>query len=132
VTDVTSASDNGANSLRAAISCAANGDTIRIDLGPTDTIELMSQLVIHKDLVVINAQNGHAPIYALGAGVGLVISAGAEVHFHDLRLGGDGTSVVENEGVMHLHDCRIDASGVSGPAVLNSNHGRVYGVVRIE
>jgi hypothetical protein len=118
--------------IRDAIGCAQDGDTIRIDLNAGDTIELMSQLVIDKDLVVINEGNGYAPVYAAGSGVGIVIAEGALVHLHDLLLGGQGTTVLENEGVLHLHGCKIDGENVSGVPVMNRNEGRIHGVVVVE
>jgi hypothetical protein len=128
---VASGEDNALGSLRAAIACAEDGDTIRIDLNPGDTIELLTQLVIDKDLVLLNENGGHAPVYALGPGIGIEIEAGAEVHFFDLLLGGTGSTVLSNDGTVHLHDCRVDASEVTGTAVLNGSEGRVYGVMEI-
>jgi hypothetical protein len=72
VKTITNPYDAGFGTLRQAIACATAGDTIRIDLPAGDSLHISSgQLVLDKNLVIINANGGYAPILCTTSGVGV-------------------------------------------------------------
>lgn len=133
VRTVTSSLDQGQSTLRQAISCANEGDTIRLDLPAGDTITITStQILINKNLTIINLNAGHAPVYFDIAGTGMVVSTGKTLHLHDISIHGDGASFIQNQGVLHLHNVIMDATNLSSQPLVNQNEARVYGVVEIK
>ncbi len=128
---VTTTSNEGAGSLRTAIACAQVGDTIRMQIATGDTIELLEQLVIDKDLSIMNMNSGLVPIYSDAAAIAIRIESGVSLHLYDLQLGSSGEGVLQNYGSVHFHDVIVDASATSGPAVINLNNAVVEGVMSV-
>lgn len=106
--------DAGINSLRDAIACAVNGDTIRFDhvLLP-DTLTVTSlPLVIDKDLVFFS---NSASVIVQGSGLQSLMDITPD---HNVTLIGlnlfasdhQGTSVIYNAGTLSLIDCTVSAN----------------------
>lgn len=132
VRTITNAYDTGFGTLRQAIGCAAAGDTIRLNLPPGDTLKITGgQLVINKNLTLLNLQSGFAQVRSDQPGTGIVVSPGMTVHMHHLSFSGEGSTILQNQGQLHLHDVQFDATGLSGYALTNSGEARVYGLVEI-
>ena len=130
---VTSYIDNGQSTLRRALSCSTAGDTIKLDLPPGDTVLISSsQLMITKNLTITNLNPGKAPVYFNTPGAGMVISPGVTVSLHNISLNGNGSSLIQNQGILNLHNTVLDATGITGQALLNQNQARVHGIVEIK
>jgi hypothetical protein len=133
VKNVTSSLNDGQGTLRRACACAAAGDTITLDLPEGDTIHLTtSTLNITKDLTILNANSGKAPLFLDHTGPGISLSAGTILHMHNLFLKGDGSSLIQNQGVLHMHNITFDAADLTGQPLLNQNQARIYGKVDIK
>ncbi len=133
VRTITNPYDAGYGTLRQAVACASPGDTIRINIPAGDSIRITTgQLVINKNLVILNQQSGLANVTCNLAGVGISLLPGTTVHLHHLSFFGKGTNILQNQGSLHLHDVQFDATGVSGPPVKNaSGEAKIYGLVEI-
>ncbi len=130
---VTSYIDAGQGSLRQALACAVDGDTIKLDLPLGDTIHIASsQLVVSKNLVITNLNTGKAPIFFDNTGAGMILSAGKTLHVHNVFMKGDGTNLVQNQGNLHLHNVILDATGLSGQPLFNQSSAQVYGIVEVK
>lgn len=133
VRTITNAYDAGYGTFRQAIACANAGDTIQLDLPVDDTLSITAgQLVINKNLIVINLNAGQVPVFCDLSGTGISIASGATVHLHNLKIGGTGSGLITNHGNLHLHDVRLDVSGISGPSLVNHHEAKVYGVVELK
>lgn len=133
VKTVTNAYDAGYGTLRQAILCANAGDTIKLKLPAGNTLQLTSQLVINKDLVIINTLAGQAPVNCVAAGAGIVINSGKTVHLYDLSLTGTCANIIQNQGNLHLHHVKFDATGVTSNVLKNlGGEARVYGLVELK
>lgn len=104
-------SDSGVSSLRAAVSCAAPGDTIRFDgVTLTDTIDLHSApLFIDDDVVILN-EGGNVVIRSSGLESLIEIAEGASVIIDGIDFVGTDTDlqqVILNEGALSLQNCRL-------------------------
>ena len=132
VKTVTNAYDAGYGTLRQAIACANAGDTIMLNLPAGATLQLTSQLVINKDLYILNVQSGQAPVHCVASGAGIVINSGKTLHLFDLSLTGACTNIIQNQGNLHLHHVKFTSSGVTGNVLKNlGGEARVYGLVQI-
>jgi hypothetical protein len=132
VKTVTNGYDTGFGTLRQAIACAAEGDTIRLHLPANTTLQLSSQLIINKNLVLVNAQSGQVPVHCVASGPGIVINSGKTVHLYDLSFTGACANLIQNQGNLHLHHVKFDATGVTGNVLRNiGGEARVYGMVEI-
>ncbi|HJW30904.1 MAG TPA: glycoside hydrolase family 9 protein, partial [Saprospiraceae bacterium] len=131
VKTITNAYDAGYGTFRQAIACANDGDTIKLKLPGSAILQLNSQLVINKNLVIKNLQSGQAPVKCTVNGNGIVISAGKTVHLYDLSFTGTCNNIIQNQGVLHLHHVKFDATGVTGQVLLNQGESRVYGLVEL-
>jgi hypothetical protein len=89
VKTITNPYDAGYGTLRQAITCANAGDTIKIKMPAGAILQLASQLVINKNIVIINALSGQVPVNCAAAGAGIVINAGKTVHLFDLSFHGN-------------------------------------------
>ena len=133
VKTITNPYDAGYGTLRQAIACANAGDTIKLKLPTGATLQLASQLVINKDLVIDNINAGHAPVHCVATGAGIVISAGKTVHLYDLSFTGACTHIIQNSGNLHLHQVKFDATGVTSNVLRNQGgESRVYGLVELK
>lgn len=133
VKTVTSYIDNGQGTLRRALACAADGDTIKLDLPDGDTIHITSApLIVSKNLVITNLNTGKAPVFFENTGPGMSLTAGKTLHLHNVYFTGDGTNLIQNQGILHLHNVILDASDVTGVPLYNQGSALVYGSVRIE
>lgn len=133
VKTVTNAYDAGYGTLRQALACANAGDTIKLKLPAGATLQLTSQLVINKDLVIVNAQAGQAPVNCVAAGAGIVINSGKTLHLYDLSLTGACNNIIQNQGNLHLHHVKFDATGVTSNVLRNlGGEARVYGLVELK
>ena len=129
---VTNTGDTGPGTLRHAISYAEAGDTIRLQIPVNDTIRLTSgQLVINKNITILNLQPGYAKVRCNFAGVGINISPSYTVSIHNVSFKGNGSSIIRNEGILNLHNIILHHSGLSSQPLLNLNQARVHGVVNI-
>lgn len=131
---ITNPYDAGYGTLRQAVSCANPGDTIKIKLPAGATLQLSSQLVINKNLVIINLLSGQAPVNCNASGAAIVINAGKTVHLYDVSFTATScTNMIQNSGVLHLHHVKFDASGVSSYVVKNiGGEARVYGLTQFQ
>jgi len=133
VKTITNAYDSGFGTLRQAIACANVGDTIKLKLPASATLQLTSQLVINKHIVMVNALSGQAGVNCVVTGAGIVINSGNTVHLHDLFFTGACTNIIQNQGNLHLHHVKFDATGVSGNVLRNiGGEARAYGVVELK
>ena len=134
VKTITNPYDAGYGTLRQAVACANAGDTIKIKLPAGATLQLASQLVINKNLVIINLQTGQAPINCNAAGAAIVVNSGKTVHLFDLSFTATScTNIIQNSGSLHLHHVKFDATGVSSNVLKNlSGEARVYGLVELK
>jgi transcriptional regulator with XRE-family HTH domain len=123
-TIVTSTSDNGIGSLRAAIQAAGDGGTVRFDAHLKGTIPLTSgDLNINKNIVLrgtnqnqvaISSPNGHK----------VRIIQGISVSFENLTFKGSktrDTAFIDNEGILIINKCIIsdNVSAYNGGGVTN-------------
>lgn len=133
VKTITNAYDSGFGTLRQAIACANAGDTIKLKLPPNTTLQLNSQLVINKNIVIVNTLSGQAPLHCAVSGAGIQINGGQIVHLHNLSFTGACTNIIQNQGNLHLHNVKFDATGVTGNVLKNlGGEARVYGVVELK
>ena len=133
VKTITNSYDSGFGTLRQAIACANEGDTIRLKLPANTTLQLTNQLVINKNIVIVNALAGQAPINCIVSGAGIVINSGKTVHLHDLYFTGACTNIIQNLGNIHLHHVKFDATGVTGNVLRNiGGEARAYGTVELK
>jgi endoglucanase len=133
VKTITNAYDSGFGTLRQAISCASTGDTIKLKLPTNTTLQLTSQLIIDKDIVIVNANGSHVPVHCVTSGAAIVVNSGKTVHLHDLSFTGACTNLIQNQGNLHLHHVKFDATGVSGNVLRNiGGEARVYEVVELK
>ncbi len=133
VKTITNAYDSGFGTLRQAIACANTGDTIKLKLPPNTTLQLSSQLVINKNIVIVNSLSGQAPVHCVVSGAGIVINSGQTVHLYDLSFTGACTNIIQNQGNLHLHHVKFDATGVTSNVLKNlGGEARVYGVVELK
>ena len=133
VKTITNPYDTGYGTFRQAVSCATDGDTLRIDLPPGDTLNISGTPVsLNKNLVILNANPGEAPVFSATGTAGIQIPSGKTIHLHQISFHGTGTGLVINEGTLHLHTVKFDATGISGPALINQNQATVYGIVEIK
>ena len=133
VTTVTNPYDAGFGTLRQAVGCAAAGDTIILDLPAGTTLQISNQLVINKDVVIVNSSSSQAPVHCVASGAGIVVNSGKTVHLHDLSITGACTHLIQNQGNLHLHHVRFDATGITGNVLRNlGGEARVYGVVEMK
>jgi hypothetical protein len=133
VKTVTSYIDHGQSTLRRAAFCSATGDTIKIDLPQGDTIHITSnQIVLDKNLTILNLNSGKAPLYFDYSGTGMKVNPGTTIHLYDLTLSGDGSSLIQNLGILHLHNVTMDATGLSSQPLVNQNQAQVYGLVELK
>lgn len=130
---VTNVYDIGNGTLRQAVACAQSGDTIRLDVPIGDTITLSSgPLLINKNLTFLNSNVGQAPLECQ-AGSAISIAAGNTVRIKNLRLGGEGTSIVTNQGTLELEGVTFLTQGLTGPALLNiGGLANVKGIVEFK
>jgi len=133
VKTITNPYDAGYGTLRQAVACANAGDTIKIKLPASATLQLASQLVINKNLVIINSLTGQAPVNCTSATAGIVINSGKTVHLFDLSFTASScTNIIQNSGNLHLHHVKFDATGVTSNVLKNlSGEARVYGLVEV-
>ncbi len=132
VKTITNAYDAGYGTLRQAVSCAIDGDTLRIDLPAGDTLIISgTPLTLNKNLVILNVNAGQAPVLCSTSGTGIQIAAGKIIHLHQLALNGSGTGIINNEGILHLHNVRFNPAGINGPVLTNENQATVHGTVEI-
>ncbi|MBK8833065.1 MAG: glycoside hydrolase family 9 protein [Saprospiraceae bacterium] len=133
VKTITNAYDSGFGTLRQAIACANAGDTIKLKLPPNTTLQLNSQLVINKNIVIVNSLSGQAPVHCAVSGAGIQINSGQTVHLYDLSFTGACTNIIQNQGNLHLHHVKFDATGVTSNVLKNlGGEARVYGVVELK
>ncbi len=133
VKTITNPFDSGYGTLRQAIACASAGDTLKLKLPANATLQLTSQLIIDKNLVIVNTLAGQAPINCVVGGSGIVINSGKTVHLHDLSFTGTCTNIIQNMGSLHLHHVKFDATGVTSNVLKNlGGESRVYGVVELK
>jgi hypothetical protein len=133
VKTITNAYDSGFGTLRQAIACANAGDTIKLKLPPNTTLQLNSQLVINKNVVIVNSLSGQAPLHCAVSGAGMQINGGQTVHLHNLSFTCACTNIIQNQGNLHLHNVKFDATGVTGNVLKNlGGEARVYGVVELK
>ena len=133
VKTVTNAYDAGYGTFRQAIACANAGDTIKLKLPAGETLQLTSQLVINKDLVIVNALAGQAPLNCVTSGAAIVINSVKTVHLYDLSFTGACTNIIQSQGNLHLHHVKFDATGVTSNVLKNlGGEARVYGLVELK
>jgi endoglucanase len=133
VKTITNAYDAGFGTIRQAIACASAGDTLKLKLPPNTTLQLTSQLVINKDIVIVNAQSGQTPVHCVVSGAAIVINSGQTVRLHNFSFTGSCTDIIQNQGNLHLHNVKFDATGVTGNVLRNiGGEARVYGVVELK
>jgi endoglucanase len=133
VKTITNGYDSGFGTLRQAITCADEGDTIKLKLPANTTLQLSSQLIINKNLVLINSNSGQATVHCVSSGPGMVINNGKTVHLYDLFFTGSCTNIIQNQGNLHLHHVKFDATSVTSHVLKNTGgEARVYGIVEIK
>ena len=134
VKTITNPYDAGYGTLRQAVACANAGDTIKIKLPAGTTLQLATQLVINKNLVIINSLTGQALVNCTSTGAGIVINSGKTVHLFDLSFTAFScTNIIQNSGNLHLHHVKFDATGVTSNVLKNlSGEARVYGLVELK
>ncbi|HSF89801.1 MAG TPA: glycoside hydrolase family 9 protein [Saprospiraceae bacterium] len=133
VKTITNAYDAGFGTLRQAIACASAGDTIKLKLPPNTTLQLSSQLVINKNIVIVNMLSGQAPVHCVVSGAAIVINSGQTVHLHDISFTGACTNIIQNQGNLHLHHVKFDATGVTSNVLKNlGGEAKVYGLVELK
>jgi hypothetical protein len=133
VKTITNAYDAGYGTLRQAVACANAGDTIKLKLPAGTILQLTSQLVINKDLVIVNSLTGQAPLNCVTSGAAIVINSGKTVHLYDLSFTGACTNIIQNQGNLHLHHVKFDATGVTSNVLKNlGGEARVYGLVELK
>lgn len=132
VKTVTSSIDHGQGTLRQAIACASDGDTIRLDLYQDATVQInTTPIQLNKNLTFINTNPGDANIYFDMSTTGMVVQNGKTIHMHDIIFAGEGSSLIQNQGTLHLHNVELDATGLTGLPLLNQGHARMHGAVKI-
>ena len=130
---ITNPYDAGYGTFRQAVTCANTGDTIKIKLPANATLQLNSQLVIDKNLVVVNLNSGQAPIHLVATGAGMVVNSGRTVHLYNLSFTGACMNLIQNSGNLHLHQVTLDATGVSSYPLKNmGGEARIYGTVEVK
>ena len=131
---ITNPYDAGFGTLREAVACANAGDTLKIKIPVGATLQLTSTLIIDKNLVIINALGGQAPVNCSASGAAIVINGGKTLHLYDLSFtAGSCTNIIQNSGSLHLHHIKFDATGVTGNVLKNlGGEARVYGVVELK
>lgn len=119
VKTVTNVYDTGHGTLRQAVACAQPGDTIFLNAPVGDTVTISAgPLVINKNLTIKNKTLGQAPV-EVQLGSGIVIPSGYTVRLQQMRITGEGTSIVLNEGALELEGVTFRVHNLSGPALFN-------------
>jgi spore coat protein A len=118
--------DAGPGSLRYAVDCAIDGDTIYFhpDLAG-DTIQLLDTILIAKDIVILNAHGGPITINAQNIQRAFSIVAGhtaALIHLDIMSGTALQGSAISNQGTLTLDQIEI-LQGFSGPGSLVHNQG---------
>ncbi|MEO5906178.1 MAG: hypothetical protein ABIQ11_05595 [Saprospiraceae bacterium] len=83
------------------------------------------------NLIIRNLNSGKAPLYFGYSFTGMRVNAGTTIHLYDMTFRGDGTSLIQNLGILHLHNITMDATGLLAQPLVNQNQAQVYGVVEI-
>ena len=98
------------NTLRSALDCAQNGDTIFFDFPiESDTIQLTSLLTIDKD-IVIEAKSGQEIVIDGSSVTGNVINipSGREVELIGVKIKCNGGDCINVAGQLTIRDTRLD------------------------
>jgi hypothetical protein len=109
---VTNINDSGSGSLRSAIECATNGDTIRFDAALSgDTITITSDIIgIDKHIIILSTTVPRIKLASLVNGF-FDIQSNADVEFREIDiisgLSGSGGATFTNEGSLTLHDVQL-------------------------
>lgn len=120
--------NQGNGSLRQAIECAEDGDTIRfLNFVMNDTIEIEdAALIIDKDLILVHPDSWSLCIKSSGNFP--VFDVQSETKFQNLNIiggTGAGTRCVINNGTLTLQNIQItdrDAANPGGQAILNQGN----------
>jgi hypothetical protein len=102
-----------------------------LELSVTDTIFLNDTLTFDRSITLLYEGGGSLPIHSASSGVGFLVESTVTLHLHNVTLGGIGTTVIENAGVVHFHNVVIDASEGSTIGIDNRQNAHVHGVVEI-
>lgn len=119
--------DSGPGSLRRAVECAISGDTIFFEsvLVGQKIVLTSSQIVLNKNLVFKQPQNGVVKIEANFAGSVFRVDTGVIVYIEYIDLyGGSNSSgrAIHNSGHLILKNVNIfdDLIGNSGATIINT------------
>ncbi len=122
---VSNVSNTGNGSLRTAIECAENGDTITfLNFIKNDTIELENNgLLINKDLTIVHPESWHLGIKSSGNFP--VFEVQSESGFQNLNIiggTGSGTRGILNNGILTLKNLSLkdrEVNNSGGEVILN-------------
>lgn len=131
--------DDGSGSLRNAINCATNGDTIRFAYSLfSDSIELTTQnLIMDKDIQILAKKQFNITVDGSGVMRVFRINTGKNVEISGLKLiegnGIEGTGIL-NEGNLILKDITVykRQNSTSVSQILNNSFLQIEGDVSIK
>jgi hypothetical protein len=125
-TTVTSLSDSGPGSLRAALAQARDGETITFSQQlDGKTIQLTEDLTLNKKVTVQGLQDGTISISTGRTGKGIVIGEQAEATFDHVTFAHSYThraSLIANHGILTLNNCQLNDNqsySLGGGAIAN-------------
>lgn len=133
---VSSNDDNGANSLRAILNCAQNGDIITFN-SDVDTITLLSPLVFNKNLTIHDTEGNKIVLKAdlnsqgfANAEASIIIENGATISFTNVHCRQLNNSSIKplllNKGTLTMTDCKLSGNPDS---VLKHGNGAIFQVI---
>jgi hypothetical protein len=127
-TTVTSLSNSGSGSLRAALAQAPDGATITFSQQlDGKTIQLTEDLKLNKRVTIQGLSDGAITISSGRIGKGIVIGEQAEVTFDHVTFAHSYThraSLIANHGILALNNCQLNDNqsyGLGGGAITNYN-----------
>jgi hypothetical protein len=130
--NVTSTADNGANSLRAALACAVDGDIITLNTSlANDTIQLTStQLIIDKNITISSQSN---TIFVQNCTAQpIMIATAKNVNISNFTILSD---MIQNNGNLDCTNMTFKTKNSMGDVLFNNGSGATFDTfnsVRIE
>ena len=127
---VRNTADSGPNSLRSAINCAEDGDTILFDNTVWgDTIDLDSVIITDKQLSLLGDFEHPIVIQSAGNPVFQILNDG-NMAIQDLGIEGTaepGEYLIENSGTLLLRDVNFGSNGTPGSTIRNQGQLTIEG-----
>jgi len=125
---ITKTIDAGPGSLRYALDCAANGDTLIFASAlEGDTLVLMDSILIDKDIVFLNSNAGAVIINGQNTMRAFRVASGHTVEFTNLHIlsgtGGQGRGITNQGNLTLNHVHLLDSTGGMPGGYLMVNHG---------